>query len=390
MSHLISKADCDQNSDAKPRKVDVVVVGAGQAGLATGYLLQQHGLDFVILDAGTRIGDSWRNRWDSLRLFSPAHYDKLPGKPFPADPFYYPTKDEYADYLEAYAEQFELPVLLDTRVEHVTRSGDGYLVTTADGSYVTENVVSAMSSFQIPHMPAFANELNPSIEQMHSSDYRRPDQLLEGDVLIVGAANSGAEIAVDIAPGHRVWLSGRYPGQEPLIGKSGILERLLTRIVADVLLHRVLTIDTPIGRKARSRLLGHGTPLVRTRKSDLEAAGIECAPRVTAVHGGLPQLEDGRVLEVENVIWATGYRPNFSWIDLPIFGGEQDPLEPVHRRGVVENMPGFYFVGLFFQYAASSAVIFGMVRDAEYIVNQIATRHAAAETKHAVLESVGD
>ena len=386
MNPLISTIDPIQNGDAESQKVDVVVVGAGQAGLATGYLLQQHGLDFVILDAGTRIGDSWRSRWDSLRLFSPARYDKLPGMPFPADPFYFPTKDEYADYLEAYAQQFELPVHLNTRVEHVTRTDDRYLVTTTGGSYTAENVISTMSSFQIPHIPAFANQLDPAIKQMHSSKYRRPGQLLNGDVLIVGAANSGAEIAVDIASGHRVWLSGRHPGQEPVIRKSKTLERIMTRIVADVFLHRVLTIDTPIGRKARSHLMGHGTPLVRTRKSDLEAAGIECVPRVAAVRGGLPQLEDGRVIEVDNVIWATGYRPNFSWIDLPIFGGEQDPLEPVHRRGVVENMPGFYFVGLFFQYAASSAVIFGMVRDAEYIVKQIAARHGAAQAKHSILE----
>ena len=381
MSTLISAADRVYHSNNKPQNVDVVVVGAGQAGLATGYLLQQHGLDFVILDAGKRVGDTWRNRWDSLRLFSPARYDQLPGKPFPTDPFYYPTKDEYADYLEAYAQQFELPVHLNTRVEHVTRSEDRYLVTTADQTYMAENVISAMSSFQIPYKPAFASELDPAIKQMHSSGYRRPSQLLAGDVLVVGAANSGAEIAVDIAPGHRVWLSGRHPGQEPLVGKSELLDRLFVPIFAGILLHRVLTIDTPVGRKLRSKVMGHGTPLARTQKSDIEAAGINRVPRVAGVRGGLPQLEDGRVLEVENVIWTTGYRPNFSWIDLPIFGGEEDPLEPVHRRGIVKDMPGFYFVGLFFQYAASSAVIFGMVRDARYVVDHLVARRAEKKAK---------
>ncbi len=389
MSTLTPITTRDHDSGAKPRRVDVVVVGGGQAGLATGYLLQQRCLDFVILDAGKRVGDTWRNRWDSLRLFSPARYDELPGLPFPADPFHYPTKNEYANYLEIYAEQFKLPINLQTRVKSVTRIENGYLVTTSDRVYIADNVISAMSSFQIPQVPTFANELDPDIKQIHSSAYRRPGQLIDGDILIVGAANSGAEIAVDVAAGRRVWLSGRHPGQEPFIFESRWLDRLFTPIIAEGVLHRLLTIDTPIGRKVRSDIMGHGTPLARTRLSDIEAAGIKRVPRVAGVVGGLPQLKNGRVLEVKNVIWATGYRPNFSWIDLPIFGGVEDPLEPVHKRGIVADMPGFYFVGLFFQYAASSAVIFGMVRDARYVVDHLVVRLGAkkAETPAQVTEA---
>ncbi len=378
------------NSNIEPQKVDAVVVGAGQAGLATGYYLKQLGLEFVMLDAGERIGNSWRNRWDSLRLFSPACYNELPGMTYPGERFYYPTKDEFADYLERYAEKFILPVHLKTTVKSVSRRADGYFVDVGRKQYLAGNVISAMSSFQKPNIPAFAAELDSSIRQLHSSQYRRPQQLQAGDVLVAGAANSGAEIAIDISGTGRTWLSGRHPGHIPFRIDTKAAEYLFVPFVLDILFHRVLTVDTPMGRKMRDRLFNQGGPLVRSKPADLDDAGIMRLPRVAGVRDGLPLLEDGHVLEVENVIWATGYYPNFDWIDLPIFGVDEHPREPQHSRGVVTNMPGFYFVGLFFQYAISSNMIFGMVRDAKYIADHIEARRGAAGANQTEMDRVGE
>ena len=176
---------------------DTVVIGGGQAGLATGYYLQQHDQDFVILDAGDRVGDAWRARWDSLRVFTPARYSSLPGMDYPGSPYAFPTKDEVADYLETYAQRFDLPVELGVRVDGLERSGDGFLVSADDRRFETDSVVVAMASYQVPKVPEFASELSDDIVQLHTSDYRNPDQLQDGGVLVVGAGNSGAEIAYD-------------------------------------------------------------------------------------------------------------------------------------------------------------------------------------------------
>jgi putative flavoprotein involved in K+ transport len=234
-----------------PQRVNTVVVGAGQAGLAAGYFLKQRGIDLVILDGAERIGESWRKRWDSLRLFSPARYNELPGKSYPAEPYYYPTKDEHAAYLEAYAEEFDLPVYLNTRVERVIHAAEGYLVFTAVKTYKADHVISAMSSFQIPHIPPFASDLDSAIKQLHSSAYRRPGQLRDGDALVVGAGNSGAEIALDAAADRRTWLSGRHPGQEPFSVESKLTDPFLVPLVLDLLFSRLLTVDTAIGRIPR-------------------------------------------------------------------------------------------------------------------------------------------
>jgi putative flavoprotein involved in K+ transport len=197
------------------RRYDTVVVGGGQAGLATGYYLKQQGRNFIILDGSERIGDSWRARWDSLRLFTPARYNGLPGMPFPAPPDYFPPKDEVADFLEYYAEHFELPVELNTRVERLTRYGERFLVTSGEQRFEADNVVVAMAPYQVPRIPAFAGELDPGIIQMHSADYCSPDQLQKGGVLVVGAGNSGSEIGLEVARTHPTWLSGRDVGHIP-------------------------------------------------------------------------------------------------------------------------------------------------------------------------------
>jgi putative flavoprotein involved in K+ transport len=352
---------------------DTVIIGGGQAGLATGYYLKQQGRNFVILDASERIGAAWRKRWDSLRLFTPARYSGLPGMSFPAPAHVSPTKDETADYLEAYAGRFKLPLRSGIRVDGLTRRGDRFVVTAADKRFEAGNVVVATGAYHRPHIPAFAAELKPNIRQLHSSEYRRPSQLQAGTVLVVGAGNSGAEIALELSRSHEVWLSGRHPGSEPTRA-GGAADRLVAPLIWFVF-SKVMTVNTPIGRKAAAQLRGHGLPLARVKPADLQAAGVERVyPRTVGVRDGLPLLEDGRSLDVTNVIWCTGFRPDYGWIDLPVF---DDDGEPRHERGVVVSEPGLYFVGLFFQSAATSSLVGGVGRDAVYITDKIAARSAA-------------
>ncbi len=354
---------------------DTIVIGGGQAGLATGYYLKQLGRQFIILDANERIGDSWRKRWDSLRLFTPARFDGLPGMRFPARGHAFPTKDEMADYLESYAVRFELPVRTSITVDCLSRRDGRFIITTGDLLFEADNVVVAMSSWQKPRIPLFARELDPSIVQLHSSEYKNVSQLRNGGVLIVGAGNSGAEIALEAARGHPVWLSGRDTGHVPIRIDSAAARFIVIPILFRFIFHRVLTRNTPIGRKTPQKALSHGMPLVRTKPKDLSAAGIQRVPRVVGARGGRPLLEDGRVFDVANVIWCTGFHPGFSWIDLPVFG-EQEPL---HERGVVISEPGLYFVGLNFLFAASSSMIHGIGRDAQYVAQTI---HALSEQRH--------
>jgi putative flavoprotein involved in K+ transport len=363
-------------SERQTERINTVVIGAGQAGLSVGYHLKRLGVPFVILDAGKRVGDQWRQRWDSLRLFTPARYAGLDGMTFPAPPHYFPTKDEMADFLERYALTFQLPVQSATRVERVSRHGNGFLVSAGNRRFEAENVIIAMANYQRPRVPAFASELNPNIVQVHSFDYRNPSQLQAGDVLIVGAGNSGAEIAIETSRTHKTWMAGRDVGHVPF-HVDGVLARIfLFRIVLRLLFHRILTVATPFGRAVRPKVLHIGGPLVRTKPKDLAAAGIARVPRMAGVRQGLPVLEDGRVLDVKNIIWCTGFHPGFSWLDLPVFGPNGDPR---HERGVVTSQPGLYFVGLHFLYAFSSTMIHGVGRDAERIASHAAGRAGSSE-----------
>jgi putative flavoprotein involved in K+ transport len=347
--------------------IPTIVVGGGQAGLAAGHYLRRHELPFVILDAAERIGDAWRNRWDSLRLFSPAAFDGLAGMRFPASGHALITKDEMADYLESYARRFALPVRNGMRVDRLWREGERFRLRAGGRLFEADNVIVAMANYQQPITPAFAEQLSTEIRQLHSFQYRNPSQLQPGDVLVVGAGNSGAEIAFEVARSHRTLLSGRDVGAVPF-RMDGRLARLgMSRLVFRGVFHRLLTVDTPMGRRVRAR--GHrATPLIRVKPRDLAAAGIERLPRTVGARDGLPLLDDGRALEVRNVIWCTGYSPNFAWIDLPVFGEH----EPLHERGFVPSQPGLYFVGLHFQYAMSSSMVHGVSRDAERAVKAIA------------------
>ena len=349
---------------------DTIVIGGGQAGLSVGYFLAKQDRDFVILDANPRIGDVWRNRWDSLHLFTPARFDGLAGMPFPAPGDSFPSKDEMADYLEAYAARFRLPVQTGVRVDCLSREHGRLVVTAGDRRMEADNVVVAMSSFQKPQIPPFARDLAPDVVQLHSSDYRNPSQLRDGGVLIVGAGNSGAEIALEAVRSHPTWLSGRDVGHIPFDIQGFAARLILNRLVFRIVFHRVLTVRTPMGRKMRAKIIAHGGPLIRIKPEELAAAGIERVPRTVGVRDGLPMLEDGRVLDVANVIWCTGFNPGFSWIDLPVLQMEW----PVTERGVVAGEPGLYFAGLAFLYAASSTMIHGAARDAEYIAKHIAAR----------------
>ena len=365
--------EIDGGSRARPHTehFDVIVIGGGQAGLSAGYYLKRTGLRFVVLDAHARTGDAWRSRWDSLRLFTPARFCGLDGMAFPAAPAYFPTKDEMADFLQAYAQRFDLPVRTGVRVGAVLRDGDGYVVTAGAQRYEAPHVVVAASSYQQPKLPAFAAELDRSIVQIHSSSYKNPAQLRPGSVLLVGAGNSGAEIAMDLATTHKVMLSGRSPGEVPIRTNTAFAAYVVAPILFRVVFHRVLTVDTPMGRKAKPGFVKHGAPLIRVKSRDLAAAGITRVARVRSVLQGQPLLEDGNVVRPNNVIWCNGFRHGLDWIKLPVFDEDGRPRQ---YRGVVEGEPGLYVVGLSFLHSQSSTMIHGVGRDARRVVEAIAAR----------------
>jgi putative flavoprotein involved in K+ transport len=379
----------DEEGEMAAESFETVIVGGGQAGLATGYHLKKLGRSFVILDASERVGDPWRERWDSLRLYSPASYDGLPGLRFPARRTSYPTTHEMADYLEAYAAHFQLPVRSETAADRLAKDGDRYVLAAGDQTFEADNVVVATGVMQKPYVPSFAPELDPCITQIHSNDYRNLSQLQEGAVLVVGASHSGSDIAYEAAAQHETFLSGVDTGQIParVDTRRG---RMGFRVLFFVGSH-VLTADTPLGRKMRPHIRHGGAPLLRYRKKDLLAAGVErTLARTVSVQDGRPVLDDGRVLDVQNVIWCTGFRPDFSWIDVPFEMG--DDGYPVQYRGVVDSAPGLYFVGLLFLHSFTSMLIAGTGRDAErvarYIVAQGESGRAAASAARPIAEQV--
>lgn len=362
-------------SKTLPTQVHTVVVGGGQAGLLMGYHLRKLGDDVVILDALQQVGDSWRQRYDSLRLFSTPRYASLPGWPIPVSGC--PTRDEMADYLQGYAQRFELPVHCGVNVLRVARveGGPGFNVETTAGTYLAGRVIVAAGAHRRPLRPALASQLAPAIRQLHSLEYRDPGQLAPGGVLVVGAANSGTDLALEAAAaGHETWIAGRHPGQVPI----DIDDPKAARTVPIVMfvLRRVLTRDTPWGRRAHAKLDGHGVNLVRNKLEDLEEAGVTRIGRITQVVDGRPGTADGVFPNVRSVLWCTGSAPDFGFLDVP---ATLDPHgQAVHRRGL-SPVDGLGFLGLDFQYSAASSTIQGLGQDARYLCRHLTRAGAGAE-----------
>jgi putative flavoprotein involved in K+ transport len=349
-------------------RYETVIIGGGQAGLSVGYFLKKQGKSFVILDAAERVGDSWRTRWDSLKLYSPASRDGLPGMRFPARRNAYPTKDEMGDYLETYATHFELPIRSGAAVDQLSKDGGTYVARAGDRTVEADNVVIATGVFRKPYTPEFARELDPGVIQLHSNDYRNLSQLQEGPVLVVGASHSGSDIAWEASSTHEVILSGRDNGQipAPIESRRG---RTVFRGLFVVGTY-VLTADTPMGRGMRPHLRHGGAPLLRYRRKDLRRAGVErVLARTVGVQNGRPVLDDGRVFDVRNVVWCTGFRPDYSWIRFPFEIGEDG--FPVQYRGVVASSPGLYVTGIPFLHSFASMLIGGAGRDAERVARHI-------------------
>lgn len=353
------------SSPSSIERFEAVVVGGGQAGLAVGHHLAERGVDFTILTDETRIGDNWRKRWDSLRLFTPARYSGLPGMPFPAPPNHLADRDEVADYLERYAERTDLPVRLATRASAVSWNGERYVVCMDGCTSVIEadNVIVATGAFQRPRVPAVASRLTPRIRQLHSSGYHNPFELPDGPVLVVGAGNSGAQIALELARYRKVWLAGRPTGHLP--------RRLLGRDLFQWLwpIFSRATADTMLGRRLRSKT-SRGDALIGIPERELREAGIVRVGRVEEERGGLPVC-GGVVIDPAVIVWCTGFDPDYAWIDLPIFGVNGFPR---HVRGVVTESPGLYFLGLRFQHRMSSSLIGGVGEDAAWIAARVAER----------------
>ena len=330
---------------------DTIVIGAGQAGLASAYYLRRAGSRFLVLDGASQIGESWLRRWDSLRLFTPVRYNSLPGLAFPGEPYALPVKDGVARYLEAYVAHFALPVRLNTRVSSLGRDADRFVVTTDGETFTARSVIVATGAYHRAYIPAFASALPP------------------GGVLVVGAGNSGAQIALELAEsGRPTWLSGRDTGSIP--------RRVLGRDVYDWLWWTVMrpSVDSWVGRRLMGGQLFAGDPLVGFSRRALMIPTLTSVSRTAGVSNGHPRLDDGRVLEdVRTVVWCTGFRPDFRWIQLPVFGPEGYPN---HRRGIVAAAPGLGFVGLRYQYRIGSSLIGGVREDAQYVVRQLASHDA--------------
>jgi putative flavoprotein involved in K+ transport len=344
---------------------DVVVVGAGQTGLAIGYFLARRDRRFAILERAGSIAAAWRERWESLTLFTPRRYNSLPGVPFPGDPDGYPTRDEVVAYLEQYAATFELPIELNSEVRSLTCEDGRFLPKVDDRGITADNVVVATGPFQAPLVPETADRLAPEVFQTHSTGYRTPTDVPDGTVLVVGGGNTGFQIAKELSATHKVYLSvgsrqtplpQRFLGRDLFwwLTKAGILNK---------------TVESRLGRRLSTR-----ETLIGSSPRELKRCyGVELKRRAVDASGRIVRFADGNELEVDAVIWATGYRPDYSWIDLPIFDHDRRPR---HRRGVTD-VPGLYFLGLTWQHTRGSALLGWVKNDAEFIAQQIPQREDA-------------
>jgi putative flavoprotein involved in K+ transport len=362
----LSAEQTNLTEEGSPEHLDVAVVGGGQAGLAMGYYLRERGLRFVIFERGDSIAPAWRERWDSLTLFTPRRYSALPGLPFPGDPDGYPTRDEVIAYLERYAETFELPIELNREVHRVSQEGGRFVLEMEGRRATADQVVVATGPFQTPFVPELAQDVDPGLWQAHSTGYRKPADVPEGTVLVVGGGNTGFQIAKELSTTHKVVLSvgsKQKPLPQRIAGRDLFWWLTKTRLLSK-------TVESRLGSKLQYRdtLIG-SSPRELTRRY-----GVEMKARATAATGRRVRFEDGSELEVDAVIWATGYRPDFSWIDLPIVGSNGRLR---HRRGVTD-VPGLLFLGLTWQWTRGSALIGWVKDDAAFLSERIAALNEAS------------
>lgn len=347
------------SKDESPNRFDVAVIGAGQAGLAIGYFLAQQGARFVILDSADSVGSAWRGRWDSLVLFTSRRYDGLPGSTFPGDPDGYPNRDEVVAYLEQYAASFDLPIEFSSPVQSLKARNGAFVIELPDRLIEAHQVVVATGPFHVPNTPALSEPLAPEVFQTHSAGYRKPSDVPTGQVVVVGGGNTGFQIAKELSASHTVHLaigSRQTPLPQRILGrdlfwwltKLGVLEK---------------TVDSRIGRRARDRdtLIGSSSRELKRRY------GVTLKPRVVGASGRTLTFADGTELDVDAVIWATGYRPDHSWIKAAVMDSDGSVR---HRRGATD-VPGLYFLGLSWLYTRGSALLGWVEDDAEFIATQI-------------------
>jgi putative flavoprotein involved in K+ transport len=364
--------DSSHSYDDGAQSLDVAVIGGGQAGLAIGHYLRQQGCPFVILERASELAPAWRERWDSLTLFTPRRHSALPGLPLPGDPDGYPTRDEVITYLERYANTFELPIELNSRVEQLGQGDDGRFQLAVGGrTFIADQVVVATGPFQTPHVPKLGEKLG-DLFQTHAVGYRKPGDVPKGTVLVVGGGNTGFQIAKELSATHKVVLSigsRQKPLPQRVLGRDLFWWLTKTRLINK-------TVESRLGRKLKTR----DTLIGSSPREMTERYGVELKPRLVDAEGRRVRFEDGSELEVDAVIWATGYRPDYSWIKLPIF--EEDG-RPRHRRGVTD-VPGLHFLGLTWQHTRGSALIGFIKDDAEFIAEKIAKRRSAVGAGEAV------
>jgi putative flavoprotein involved in K+ transport len=362
----------DTSKNGSGDRFEVAVIGGGQAGLAMGYFLARTDRHFTILEASDSIGTAWRSRWDSLVLFTPRRYDALPGIPFPGDPDGYPGREEVIAYLESFASTLELPVQLNSAVQSVVPADGAFILDLGTRTVDAEQVVVATGPFQTPNVPAFAAGLGADVFQVHSTGYRRPSDVPEGTVVVVGGGNTGFQIAKELSSTHAVHLaigSRQTPLPQRMLGRDLFWWLTKTGLIKK-------TVDSRIGRRARDR-----DTLIGSNTRDVKRQGVEVKPRVVGVSGGAVRFEDDSVLDVDAVIWATGYRSAYGWIDVPVFDQEGCVL---HRRGVTDY-PGLLFIGLTWQHTRGSALLGWVKDDAEFISERIAAN--ADDRRHAMVEA---
>ena len=361
----ISAEKDNSGEESSGEHLEVAVVGGGQAGLAMGYYLRGQGLRFAIFERGDSTAPAWRERWDSLTLFTPRRYSALPGLPFPGDPDGYPTRDEVIAYLERYAETFELPIKLNSEARRLSHEGGRFVLEVGGRTVTADQVVVATGPFQTPFVPKLAQDLDPGVWQVHSTGYRQPGDVPEGAVLVVGGGNTGFQIAKELSATHKVQLSvgsKQKPLPQRIAGRDLFWWLTKTRLLST-------TVESRLGSKLRARdtLIGSSPRELKRRY------GVELKPRALDAAGRTVRFEDESELEVDALIWATGYRPDLSWIDPPILDSNGRLR---HRRGVTD-VPGLYFLGLTWQWTRGSALIGWVKDDAAFLTERLAAPNGA-------------